>query len=570
MARIVFAGELGGSRGELRRSLAIAEQWRAQGHDVSFVVADVIAANSLLPSRGIPFVAAPLLARRPLRSHHPANHRNRPAALGYEDRDSLLARVRAWLKLFELAAADAVVIDRAPTAQLATKVSQRRTLLLEPDSTPAADPSSDATVTANIEAVMHALSGLRDSPRGSYSNSPKSAARRRIVYAWELGANAGHLERGATIAESLRERGHEVIFAVSDLRLAERLLAPHGFEFVPVPSTPLPARRQPVINFSDLLLTCGFDDPVALDARVRAWTHLLRYSQADTIVIDHAPTAQLAAHILVLPTVLVGSGFAIPPVTQPFPSIQPQLQIAVQQLALADHRALAPVNAVLRRFDARPLTHLSDLFARSTPIITSFPELDAYRERGAGIHVGPVYRAVHARSQWRTSGRIRVLAYMRPHIAGVDALAQTLRSYDAEVKLVMPGASPAFVSRYRTTHFEIFTELIELDSLLKEADVVVGYGGAGVLARALLAGVPLLLLSDVLEQVINSTRVVELGAGILLLEHRDVSSIRAALSALISERRYRTAARNFAAKYRDRDGAAGACERIVAAIEGAG
>ncbi len=394
----------------------------------------------------------------------------------------------------------------------------------------------------------------------------KPKDRRRVLYAWELGTNAGHLERGVAIAEELRGRGHEVVFVVRDLVLAERLLAARGFDFMPAPSTALLSPARPTVNFSDLLLTCGFDDAAALAARVRAWTHLLRHLEPDSIVIDHAPTAQLAAYIANLPSILVNSGFSIPPLAQPFPSIQPRVRVSTQQLSLADRRALTTVNEVAREFGARPLSHLGELFARSTQILTTFKELDPYPRRASGMHVGPVERAtVYANTQWRTVGRVRVFAYLRPVIKALDMLLQTLHACNAEVICVLPGASALTVRHYQAAHFAIFTEPIELDSLLKEADVVISYGSGGLLARALLAGVPLLLMPDALEQIINSVRVAELDAGIVLFEERDPATIMAALTTLTTQTRYRTAARNFAAKYQDRVPDAG--KRIVDAIE---
>ncbi len=566
MVRVVFAEELGSSRGPLRRSLAFAERMRAEGHEVSFVVADLIAANALLAPKGIPFVPAPRFSSEPLSSHQSRGYWKILAGLGYDDRDFLRARVRAWLTLFDRLSADSVVLDRAPTAQIAAEISQRRCLTLDADSISAPDRESDATVLGNIEAVKRTLASerLRDSPMPAYSKPLKN--RRRILFAWELGTNAGHLDRGIALAHALRSRGHEVIFVVRDLDLAERLLPTEGFGFLPIPSTALPPPRQATMNFSDVLLICGFDDAQVLGARVRAWTHLLRTLDPDTLVLDHAPTAQVAAYIVNVPAVLVNSGFSIPPITQPFPSIQPHIRISDEQLSLADQRVRLTVNEVLSQFEARPLPHLSELFARSPQIITTFKELDPYSKRDTGLYVGPVERITTYREvPWETIGKVRVFVYMRPFIRGVQALLQALHASDAEVKCVLPGAAPALVSKYQTAHFKIYTELIELGSLLKEADVVISYGSATLLSQALLAGVPVLLLPDVMEQILNSMRAVELGAGILLLKERDPEAISAALTALTSQARFRMAARAFAAKYRVEGPSA--CERVVAAIE---
>lgn len=52
--------------------------------------------------------------------------------------------------------------------------------------------------------------------------------RKRILFAWELGANLGHLARDIPVAEQLRKLGHDVTFAARDLRVAQEMLAPRG------------------------------------------------------------------------------------------------------------------------------------------------------------------------------------------------------------------------------------------------------------------------------------------------------------------------------------------------------
>lgn len=419
------------------------------------------------------------------------------------------------------------------------------------------------------EAIVH-LAGRgqskRDEPATEQSPARRSSPpQRRVLYAWELGANAGHLERGLAVAEALRTQGVDVVFAVRNLDLARRLLASRGFHYVGCPSAPpRPPQRAPV-NYSDLLLECGFDDAPGLSARVHAWSELFQWMKPDLAVLDYAPTAQLAAYASGLPSVLVGSGFYIPPGTNPLPSIQPRKQITDHQLIAADQQLLQQVNHVAHELGASPLTQIDELFARSPQIVTTFPELDPYARRARGEHVGPVERATsHARTEWRTAGAIRVFAYLRPIVKHMDALFGALNACGVEAKCALPGVPMAAVRKYQNARVEIFTAPVELGSLLREADVVVSYGSAGLIAQSLLAGVPLLLLCDALEQINNSLRVVELGAGIAVIENRTVATLTEALRKLSSQASYRTAARTFAAKYRDRE--QNACERIVHAV----
>ena len=50
----------------------------------------------------------------------------------------------------------------------------------------------------------------------------------RIVIAWELGENLGHLWNLLPVAQRLRSLGHDVSFGIRDVAQAHRYLAPLG------------------------------------------------------------------------------------------------------------------------------------------------------------------------------------------------------------------------------------------------------------------------------------------------------------------------------------------------------
>ena len=92
----------------------------------------------------------------------------------------------------------------------------------------------------------------------------------KILLAWELGSNFGHLARHVPIAERLREDGHQPVFAVADTQIAERLLASYGFGFLQAPmALHKPRLQAPPANYGGLLLAEGFHEPLALAGRVR-------------------------------------------------------------------------------------------------------------------------------------------------------------------------------------------------------------------------------------------------------------------------------------------------------------
>lgn len=85
--------------------------------------------------------------------------------------------------------------------------------------------------------------------------------------------------------------------------------------------------------------------------------------------------------------------------------------------------------------------------------------------------------------------------------------------------------------------------------LLDEADAVIAHGGYGTLMGALRRGLPVLAIPmPAADNLLNATRVTELGAGIMLGQgQRDAAAIRQALRRVLDEPGFRLAARALAA-----------------------
>ncbi|MGI8330495.1 glycosyltransferase [Actinomadura scrupuli] len=86
------------------------------------------------------------------------------------------------------------------------------------------------------------------------------------------------------------------------------------------------------------------------------------------------------------------------------------------------------------------------------------------------------------------------------------------------------------------------------DQVLPHCDVLIGHAGLGTGLRALAHGVPQLLLPLGRDQHVNAARIAGLGAGITLPADSPPTQIRTALTLLLREGRFRTAARRAAAR----------------------
>ncbi|MHB1214731.1 MAG: hypothetical protein ACYCY9_07055 [Thiobacillus sp.] len=101
-----------------------------------------------------------------------------------------------------------------------------------------------------------------------------------ILFAWELGANFGHLARQLPVARELTARGHQVTFVVRDTKLAAEFLTPNGYRFIQAPlMLTKPRLRMPTASYSEILLAEGFHESAALAGRVQAWLNLFEITQ---------------------------------------------------------------------------------------------------------------------------------------------------------------------------------------------------------------------------------------------------------------------------------------------------
>lgn len=374
----------------------------------------------------------------------------------------------------------------------------------------------------------------------------------RFLFAWELGANFGHLARDLPVARQLRTVGYRVVFAVRDTRIAAELLDQHRFAYVqaPLPQTPMRLARPPA-NYAELLLAEGWGDRMSLFGRVRAWHALFALVRPDVLIADHAPTALLAARIAGICRVAFGSGFEIPPLASPLPSIRPWEEIPAERLRQSEAMVLVQANACAVALGGETLSSFADLFP-PTPVLATFAELDHYGERENAAYVGSIHGIEHADVvAWPEGEGPRVFVYLRPGHPGVAAALAALAESGSRAVCVVPGIGKDLLEKFASPRLAIYPQPIATEPLLANASVAICHGSAGAVAEALLAGVPLLMMPTTVEQYLCAKRVVAFGGGIVLDKQIGKKVVAEALGTLCVAASHRQAARHFAGKYRE-------------------
>src|SRR5438093_741056 len=134
------------------------------------------------------------------------------------------------------------------------------------------------------------------------------------------------------------------VFPLRDLTHAERFLGRRGFALLQAPVWLSEKRGLDLpVSYAEMLANFGFLDRAGLTGMAKAWRQLYTLVQPDLLVIDHAPTALLAARGTGTRRVLFGTGFCSPPRTSPIPSLRPWLNMSPERLLQSEPQVVAAV-----------------------------------------------------------------------------------------------------------------------------------------------------------------------------------------------------------------------------------
>ena len=367
----------------------------------------------------------------------------------------------------------------------------------------------------------------------------------RILIAWEFGRNLGHIARDLPLARACRDAGHEVVWAVRDLRGAARELAGEGFALLQAPLLRSGKVDAPPINYADMLLREGYEDAAGLLAVLQGWHALMRLMSVSAVVHDYAPSALLAARALGLPTMILGSGFMVPAPAVPSPGFFPGVPPAALQAA--EDRFVGNVNTALQALGSTPIASLSELYAQGEQVLTTFEELDPFGPRPQARYVGPMYAlGRQTRVDWRGGAARRVFAYLRPEVPSCENLLEALQASQAEVVCAMPGLPAAWPARFPRVRF--VAGAVDMAALLPDADLAIT-NGSGTIPNCLLAGVPVLVLPHYNEQYLAGLRLQQYGAGVVVPGRASTAEYASLLERLLSQPEFRQQARAFAQRY---------------------
>jgi hypothetical protein len=320
---------------------------------------------------------------------------------------------------------------------------------------------------------------------------------------WELGAGYGHAAALLELAHALARRGVQPVLALRDLREPWPLLTSCPFPALQAPRLPSLGDASFVArSFLDVLAASGFAEPDGLAAVLRGWDGLIELVRPHVVVTNHAPALALAAYG-VLPCVVTGTGFTVPPGDAPeFPAL---LSGAQDDLGSVVGAVVRDVAAARGRPAPQEITELY----RTNSFALTVPELDPYRPVRVGPVAGPLTSLL---PPVPGTPQQAFFAYLSADAPWAEPVLHSL-SKSAQGAAYLRGADTSMRQRLADAGVQVWAHPPALADVLRSSAVVIHHGSHATALATLAAGRPQLCLPRHLEQSLTGHLLEELGAG---------------------------------------------------------
>ncbi len=372
-----------------------------------------------------------------------------------------------------------------------------------------------------------------------------------ILITWEIGQGLGHVLPLLPLARDLKRYGHELHFAVRDVRHVSQILVEEGFKVWQAPVNPgrtLKKTDPQPQSMADVLALFGFAHPAMLSNIATAWHQMLDHIRPSLVIASYAPLSLLCARQRGIQTALLALPFELPPDQHPLPAFRTMPNHRAPVQASCDDGIIRTVNQV---FPGLALNSVSAVFRADHRWIMSFPELDFLSGKRSEPYCGSLSTGLHGKPlEISDRARPQVLAYLKTELHQLEAVRHNiLRCNDWQWHIYLRGADDQLLQRWQSAHVKVYAAPLGLDMALKQVDLALSTGGQGFTSACLLAGVPLVFLCDHMEAQLTASRVCRFGAG-RMVQGTDVGR---AAQQMLNAPLYRQQASRFAQKYAQHD-----------------
>jgi UDP:flavonoid glycosyltransferase YjiC (YdhE family) len=332
----------------------------------------------------------------------------------------------------------------------------------------------------------------------------------------------------------------------------------HGIKVMQAPAWQVKVDKlENTFNYADTLFNQGYLVEGALQSVVCAWRNLFEIIKPDLLIVDHAPTALIAARGTKLNVALFGTGFFAPPVQNPMPSIIPWIKAPEGLLERSEEKVVETINAVLETIKAPKLASLSALFVVNENFLATFQELDHYQEREHVKYWGPVINLPEGDSpKWpETKFPKKIFCYIKSYYPNLEELLSSLQQVEASIIIFSPKAPKEIKQKFHSPTIKFAQRPLNMKQVCNECDLVICHAGHGTIAVTLLHNKPLVLLPEhnQLEQILIARNLVLQKLGGLIYTRQEKKDYKGVIERVLLEPEFTDQAKKFAQKYKNFD-----------------
>ncbi len=387
----------------------------------------------------------------------------------------------------------------------------------------------------------------------------------KIIMAWEVGRNYGHVTKLATLAKAIveRQKKAEIIFALQTPSAVIPFTGDIKYKLLQAPYCP----PRPLADskswgasrlFTDDMRPCGYFDPDILTGLIRAWSDLYDIIKPDILITEAAPTALLAARGHKFKTMMFGGSYDVPAKSVPMPPLRYWEKNDPKMLAAREAEALGITNQALKNAGKKPLKNIAEGLKCDAEFLTMFEELDHYPMRKEIESKPPQYlgnfltQDTGQSMKWNAGATKRIFAYIRPASSGFDQTLKVLATLPKSIDCIIaaPGIAPALKSKIEKPHIRIVDGPVKLSSILKKCDLGICHASNGISCAFALNGVPQLLLPAHIEQFMFAKAVGRNKLGRGVVGNFGPEKIAEVMKILLDDPQYLNASKAFAKKYK--------------------
>ena len=294
-----------------------------------------------------------------------------------------------------------------------------------------------------------------------------------------------------------------------------------------------------------------FFDEERLFDMVMGWKNLFDAIAPDLVVFDHSPTALVASKCISAKRVIFGTGFCSPPRMRLMPTIQPWANPSLKRLQNSEKRVLQSINGALSKLGVPGLENLSDLFDCDENFLTTFKELDHYQNREKVGYWGARMSMEQGEDPvWpNTNDGPKIFAYLKGGYKNVNKVLEVLNNIEANVLVYATGFTPKLKAMFQTEKLVFSPKMLNLKKVCQNCELVICHAGHATVARALLGGIPVVMLPSQLEQFIMSVNVVRYGAATMVKQNEEQPDFAGVIHQALIDENIRQKAKEFAARH---------------------